>query len=262
MMGAMFRNNPQFVVLLIFFGLSGLSWIMNKLREQKQIKQINDARRKRREEELRTGRSTPASPGGDSSQQGEPLPSLEELAARRQRQLEELRARQQAKARQGGKATPPVVRPTGTVPQSRPTIRPAPPVAPPQAPQPPVRPIPPSPAQRVPTGRAKPGAPKRRQIVIGSPPKPKPQPSRPTPIREAEQPSRTLRALASTTGVSDEFGEATTHGLLTNIHAEATGSQDSGVGIAGVGAFSRDAMRRAIIMSEVLSPPVSMREGH
>ncbi len=261
-MRGMFRNNPQFVVLLIFFGLSGLSWIMNKLREQKQIKQINDARRKRREEELRTGRSSPASPGGDSSQQGEPLPSLEELAARRQKQLEELRARQQAKARQGGKSPPPVVRPTGTVPQSRPTIRPAPPMTPPRPPQMPVRPAPatpPGPPQRVPAGRGKPGAPKRRQIVIGSPPKPKPQPPRPTPVREAEQSTRTLRALASTTGVSDEFGEATTQGLLTDIHADPTASRDSAVGMAAAGAFSRDAMRRAIIMSEILSPPVSMR---
>jgi len=29
--------------------------------------------------------------------------------------------------------------------------------------------------------------------------------------------------------------------------------------MAAAGAFSRDSMRRAIIMSEILSPPISMR---
>jgi len=80
-------------------------------------------------------------------------------------------------------------------------------------------------------------------------------------VREVERPSRSLRALASTTGVSDEFGEATTQGLLTDVHAAATAPQEDAAAIVQSGGLSRDSMRRAIILSELLAPPVAIREG-
>lgn len=271
----MFRNNPQFLVLLIFFALSGLSWAVNKAREQKQIKQAREAQHRRREEELRTGRASGEEDGsvGPSA----PLPSLQELAAKRQKQLEELRARQQAKARDGGRPGP-VARP---IPGS--TVRQAPPTVP-NAPRPVRSATPPIPVPRPagspgrgvpkpargsqpprPIGQGVPGPPrgrgaaKRKPIVIGSAPA---KPRTPAPVRRIEDDRPVRRGIAASLDmITDDFGESSTKGLLTDIHAESMGVTAETTNLVEKGMLSRASLRQAIIMNEVLSPPVSLREG-
>lgn len=94
------QNNPQIWVVLIVLAFSGISWLFRVLKEQAEKKNAEQARQRRIEELLRTGR--------DPNQQGdaptaapatEPLDSaqarLREIAARRQAQLRELRRKQQ-----------------------------------------------------------------------------------------------------------------------------------------------------------------------
>jgi len=89
--------NSQLVIILIFAGISTLSWVFGKLREQAELKRARDDARKRRDEELRTGRSeqepSPAAARPTAAQS-----RAQELAARRQAQLEQLRRQQQSRA--------------------------------------------------------------------------------------------------------------------------------------------------------------------
>lgn len=262
-------NHPQLIVLLVFFGLSALSWAVNKAREHKQVQQAREAQRRRREQELRTGREEQAQPTAGGQGHSGPLPSLQELAAKRQAQLEELRARQQAKARGASVATGAAA--TRPAPQPRPAMRPAPPAPgvprPPRKPTPAVtRPAPPAATpvpQTGPRGRSgrpapparAPKAPARRPIVIGQPPA-KPAKTTPKPPQVVEPVRKP--GLAESTGVSDDFGESTTRGLLGGLAPEF---QPEPVGGPKTGSFTPAAMRRAIILSEILAPPVSMREN-
>lgn len=98
-------------MLLIFFGLSALSWVVGKMREQATIRKQKEEARQRYEEQLRTGRDAEPGPQRTVSPQT-PVPA--DLAERRQAQLRELRRQQQGRT----SASPPIVvaRPA---PQSR-----------------------------------------------------------------------------------------------------------------------------------------------
>lgn len=103
------QNNFQLVLFAAIFGLSILSWVVGKVREQAEIKRQRDAARRRMEEQLRTGRAEPA-PSPTTAAQGM---SAQELAARRQAQLQELRRQQAEKKRAALGATLPMPVPGG-----------------------------------------------------------------------------------------------------------------------------------------------------
>lgn len=88
------QGNYHLILVLIFFAFSALSWLIGKLREQAAIKKARDENRRAREEELRTGRvAEPPAPtrGGE-------LAELRELAAKRQEQLRQMREMQKRSA--------------------------------------------------------------------------------------------------------------------------------------------------------------------
>ena len=89
-------NNSQLIILLIFATISALSWVFGKLKEQSELKRARDEARRKRDEELRTGRVEQPSP----TSRMPPTPAqvrAQDMAARRQAQLEELRRQQQAR---------------------------------------------------------------------------------------------------------------------------------------------------------------------
>jgi hypothetical protein len=124
------QNLLQIAPFAVLIGFSLLNWLVRKLREQAELKKIEAERRRREVEALRTGRG-----GGEPSptavaearQEGAATQSdaqararLEELAARRRAQLEELRRRQQQR-RTGatGTTAPQGPTPQAPVPQTR-----------------------------------------------------------------------------------------------------------------------------------------------
>lgn len=110
-------------------GISAISWILQRLKEQAAIKQARDEIARAKNEELRTGRSSaPTAPKAVAQTETQ---ALQDLAARRQAQLRELRTRQMQQG-QPQSTTPPVVltppparRPAPSAPQHG-TLRPTP----------------------------------------------------------------------------------------------------------------------------------------
>ncbi|MGP1345880.1 MAG: hypothetical protein ACTS3F_04325 [Phycisphaerales bacterium] len=163
----------QLIILALFFGITAISWIANKLREQAEIKRIRDEMRRREEEALRSTNVMRREEADAAVAQGAKTPMqvrMEELAARRQAQLRELRERQAREAqqqRQGGARQPGVLLPGGRAGAPTPT-RPGP------------RPIPG--AQRQPTTRA----PQRPPVSIPGRTPGRSAPQRPTPSTRPE----------------------------------------------------------------------------
>lgn len=87
------QNLIQIIAIAIVLGVSGLSWLYRKLREQAALKRIEDERRRRQEELLRTGRDPLAEPAPPDDG-GEERRRQHEIAARREAELQELRRRQ------------------------------------------------------------------------------------------------------------------------------------------------------------------------
>jgi len=89
--------NFQLLIILLFFGFTALSWIVNKLREQAEVKRLRDEMRRREDESLRSTNVSRQAEADQRLQEGVKSPTqqrMEELAARRQAQLRELRERQ------------------------------------------------------------------------------------------------------------------------------------------------------------------------
>lgn len=218
--------NPGLIKLIFFlivFGFSFLSWVFRKLQEQAAKKKARDAVERRKLESLRTGRtiSEPVAVPTD------PAEAARQEAAKRRAQIEELRRRQQERVRQqaAAKTAPPTARPS-TPPRDRPVARPLPPIVKipgstgPTVPQ--TRPLPtPKPARP---------APKR---PVAKRPEPKPEPRRIAAPLTTQQPAPTAPAPAGPAGVSGAQPDR------PRTPAD---------------------WRRAIIMNEILSPPVSVRE--
>lgn len=88
-------NWLQFLIFAIFLSAPALSWAVQKLREQADVKRQRAEAARRREEELRTGRvSDPQRENKPSSVREDRMTELQRLAERRQQQLRELRERQ------------------------------------------------------------------------------------------------------------------------------------------------------------------------
>lgn len=243
----------QLIGFVLVVGLSALSWLFQKVAEQREKKRRVDLAEKRTLETLRTGREPT---------EGEVPPSVtsrqQELAAKRQAQLEELRRRQQERARQ---QTQP--RPSATVELPRPRApQPAPgPTRPPRA-QPPIVFIPGSSGPIVVTPRkpARPGPqartparPPAQQVPrAGKRPAAAPR-QRPSQRIAPAQPQERPAASASTS-----------HGLLSDINTQAptapvdlpTGqNMERGENIPR----TPGEWRRALVMREVLSKPLALR---
>lgn len=220
-------NYVQLIVLLIVMGFSGLSWLFRKIQEQAAKKRAMDQLERRKLEALRTGRDVGAEASGDVDAQAR------EQAARRRAQIEELRRRQQERSR--AKVNVPAAERT-----------------------PPMRPLPP--ILRVP-GSSGPTVPQRgpgRTTSIKPVPVPKPQRAtqekrRPQPPKPARRPleQRPVESRRITAPLEQQ--------QLTAAPPEPAPAREV-LAVTGVSRpRSAAEWRRAIVLSELLSPPKALR---
>ncbi len=252
-------GSGHLIILLIVFGMSAISWVIGKLREQAAIKRMKDELKRRQEEELRTGRTSEPSQPTKLSE----LQQLRELAIKRQQQLEQMRAAQ----RTAGQADAARARGTlGAPSQGGPVV---------------LIPSPPIPTGRIPKPTRAPGVPGipggpgvPRTIPGGGRPAGGAGSSRPVPRRAAEpEPQRTLARPPATVPVPEPArGVTQGRGRLMEIaSAQSDRAGDAGrpsapaavelaalVGLRARGGGAAE-LRRAILLSEVLGPPVSAR---
>jgi len=90
------QNWVQFLIFALFLGAPALSWVVQQLREKSEVKRERAMAARRREEELRTGRTSESSQPQTlvAPKSDDRMTELQRLAERRQQQLRELRARQ------------------------------------------------------------------------------------------------------------------------------------------------------------------------
>lgn len=224
------RNWPiNLLLFLIAVGFPALRAVLQAIARQREAAKAEVMKQKRVEEALRTGK------GLDSADQSAISPS-DALEARRRAQLEELRRRGRerksgAVARIPGSTGPTVPMPRpGSAAPARSSLPPAPPVRPSGRPAAPARPTPAA-------GRpgAKPTSGSRRQQQ-----KQAARPVLPPPQEEAE-----VRRLVPDSPISSPAA-------LPPAGAVSDGSPETPVALAAD-------WRRALIMKEVLDPPLALR---
>jgi hypothetical protein len=220
------------IVIALIVGFSALSWLARKLQEQAARKRALEEIERRRAELLRTGK--------DPGVVVEPVLSaqearLQEIAARRQAQLQELRRRAQMRQQQGGSVTArvPGLPPRASTPVPVPMPRPAPsprpvPIARPPAPAPPRTPSrgPVEPARR----------------PRSAPPAAVPRPARPAAIRPAPRP--------------EVIGESHAERLVPDVPLEPPRPK---AGHRRWSPRSAAEWRRAVVLAEILGPPVGRK---
>lgn len=238
----------QNLIVLAMIAISVGSAIYGKLREVRERRKLQERLRRQREEELRTGRPAAPAPAPTAAA---PSSRHSELAARRQAQLEELRRRQQQ----------PIVVP--------PTAGPRPVPIPGQRAPTPVRPAPSH-------GRSAggPSAPVRVPVLVRppEPPKPRePRAGRPGAVKPVER--RTAAAIepAAPTGRDGESPEPPRAQALVRASREPEPKTAAGfrpVGGARSLFFNPDGsarsgaeLARLIVVNEILSPPLSLRNA-
>jgi len=84
-------NNIQLIIILIFLGISGISWVLRKLQEKAAERALEERRKRREDEYLRTGRTSDEGMAARPVDSADAQAKLRELAAKRQAQLRELR---------------------------------------------------------------------------------------------------------------------------------------------------------------------------
>lgn len=226
-------NQNQTIQLIIFLLIAGsgvLRWLLQKLQEQAAEKRRRDELERRQQEALRTGRDpvriVVVEPSGDD----ERARRQAQEAARRQAQIEEFRRRQQERARQRLETIP-----GRGVPPTRSTASPPPIVVIPGSTGPTV----PQPArsrqQRTPVQS-------KRRPQPAPPPAPEPprrrEPVVAPPLRPVESPS--VGRLGTPAQRDPSAPKAETFAILTPPR-------------------SPQEWRRAILLTEILSPPVADR---
>lgn len=256
-------NNLGAVFIAIMIGSSFFGWLAKQLKEQAELKRIETEKNRRRQEALRTGRDPDAEEAAQrkraaeaaaraqiqaqaqaqaqarSQAGGPPGPSsagrtrLEEIAARRQAQLEELRRRraeQLARSGQGNQSQAP----------GRQTQQPAR-QAPARTQQP----------QQQPQRRSP-------KIKRPTPPQVRPQPTitptpqiRPTPAARETVEQHHLNVSLEQRHLDTNVAPASTSERRVRTPADSLRSTIDGGGI-----------RDAILLAEIIAPPVSMREHH
>jgi len=238
------KANPQALVIFLVALFSVLGTVVKQIQEKKEARRIQQERERRKRDALRTGRVEPAAspPSPAANPEAARQRRLQELAERRRAQLEEIRRRQQATP-----APPPA-------PATRPTpiARTGAPVRP--RPQAPARPMP-APARPAP----------RPQAPVARTPVQRQQPTRAPVARQA--PARVARPTAP---VSKQPGArqrpparataATTAPITrTEVGAVPTATPRARSSVGSRLFSGRSDLRRAIVLSEVLGPPVSLR---
>lgn len=243
-------SSIHLILILLVFGASALSWVIGKLREQAAVKRMKDEARRRTDEELRTGRITdaPAEPSRSSE-----LAELRELAARRQQQLQQMRQtqKQTAAQRREDAARGPAPVPIRSTP-SQPSPRPGVPGFPGK------RPAPASGGPGVPGGASQ--QPRTRVLDVRVPTK-KAKESAPFPVPVPVPETTRVRRLVADT--------PSTAAGTTQSAAFPGGDDDRRAAPVGFSAIlglrpgTRDpgALRRALVLSEILGPPVASRSN-
>lgn len=235
--------NNQFIIILIAFGLSFLSWLFKQLRERYAVKQARMMEERRREEALRTGRR--ADPRQAAADPGVQI--QQETVAQRQAAERARREREQQAQRRGapGRTMLGPAFPNPSVPIPRAPMRPATPVRRTPA-QPPVV--------------LGPGAQRRP-----APQPPRQQATRPPRVRPAQRPPEPRQtATLSPVGRLIVEGQSTVTRLVEETSPQFA-SQPS-VRRPAVRSLFADRQpsaaewRRALLVSEVLAAPVSLRD--
>jgi hypothetical protein len=271
-------NYIQLLVLLLVFAASAIGWVWRKYQEQREIQRIERDRERRRMEGYRTGKfdtdvapttfgvdtqqpkptmQAPGSPtipaGGTAAPTAEDVKRrLAELAERRRAELEALRKRGQS----GAPAPAAPAAPAPTRVPVQPAQQPVQPVAQPR-PQPRQQPQPvaPSrPAQQRRTLSPQQAEAERRKRAAAQ--------------ARAEDEERRRREQERSDQEAHEAREAAFRRVAQAGETEAVPAKPAvatvGGALAGLGpvdsAEQAAQWRRAILMMEVLSPPVSARE--
>jgi len=243
----------QLAIVIIFLSLSGIGWLLRQLQEQAAIKRQRDEARRRELERLRTGRT-----GEDDDEPARPLTLEERIAEARERRLEELRRRQAAEQgqvvlTQGGTQTTP--RQTPRVPQPRPAQVPQRPPATQRNPVPQHTPTPQRPMQ-----------PPRTIQTQTQPESQRAQSTRDRLIeRQRELIERAQRGAAqqaqaaAARGANERQRQAPQAGRANRPARDSFPKAGVRTRTPLLGHITHNDLRRAIVMSELLQPPVSMR---
>jgi hypothetical protein len=243
--------NPQYLRLIIFLivmGFSFLSWMFRKLQEQAAKKKAKEAIERRELEVLRTGRDV-----GMPRAAASPGTATQRARSEAERRIEELRRRRDELVRR---------RAAGT---SAPTAAQTPPQATPASAPPRARPEPP-PLIFIP-GSSGP-------IVVARPrvqPAPLPVPPAPARVRTVASPIAPLNAppvAKARTGAGKAPARGVAGSLVAKLDKAAavaaaaqpasTSSEGSAMGLQAVLRTPAE-WRRAIVVRELLSPPISER---
>ncbi|TVQ59292.1 MAG: hypothetical protein EA379_11330 [Phycisphaerales bacterium] len=254
------RFRIDLLIVLIALGAPFLQWLIVKLREQAEVAKRKREHERQKAEALRTGRPIPAEPVGapaaKSSTKADAARSRQErLREIRQRQMEEARKRQRPTASPAPRPTPSVR--TGGAPTAQPTAT--------QRPVPiPTRQTQPTPTPRAPAtivGNA-PGVSERaRQIEEAR-----------RQQREKLERARGDAERATRGGASgDKPGESRKYesvfATVRRARAAHLGDEEEmaeELAVAAsplLGRLTRADARRAIVMMELLSPPIAMRSN-
>jgi len=232
-------------IVFILLGVSALSWVFGKMKENaeaEEAKQRARLHRQRLQEQAQRREVT-----GDSDA-AERVPA-ERLATMRREQLAQLRQERLAalRAEMASRLQSASPRPSATSRSSQ--SKPKPSRHPPQRPTP----APPPPSQRLEYDRP---------IRQSAPPEPQSQSAtRPEILRP--KPVAPDRAGFTDLGVhaphgAHRVGESHVHRLITD--ASVISPQVKRAKIPGGSVLTIDDWRRAIVLNEVLSPPVSLRD--
>jgi len=224
----------QFVIVLIFLGISAASWVFGKMKEKAEAQEAQERARIHRERVDRLsdqGQQPKATPRPQQSQakqlaQQQAMQRKQQLALLRQERLAALRAEMAARLQSPSQSQ-----------SARPTATPRPARAQaPSKPRPTAQPQPQPTRTNVATMRKPPSVSHDRSQLADLK----------THARHAEH-------------TSQDEGESTVHRLVTDAEITVVHQTRHGVGI--LTNLTTEDWRRAIIMSELLAPPVSMRGG-
>ncbi len=252
-------SNIQLIVVLIFLAFSGIAWVVRKFREQREMQRLEQQRARMRDEMLRTGRVPEGADLGPQQPTAAPVAApvasdpkarLRELAEKRRAQLQDLKQRQAARGTGGTTIQTPrpaparPVGPRGAPVGGRPGTGARPvPVSPRQStPRPTPRPRPQSPVQ---------GTTTRRQVPPAPPAQRPPAPARPRPTTRREVPARPARRTETKRPLTSPLHQPT-----SQQQPRAPRSVPQGQRVLNLRGTN---LRDAIILSELLAPPVGTR---
>lgn len=236
-------NRPQTIVWFAFIAFVVVSSIIKKIKAEKLKREIKQRQAQAELDRLRTGgiepvtrttrqvplapQHTPMMPAPDGPTPSPRQASLEEIAEARRRKIAEMRSRQTAGS------------PTGPASQGTRVVR-----------------LPNGVTIEVPTGTTTP--PPVAAPVPTRSPKPVKQRPQPKAPREAH-PEQAAQRQPEPVATAAAYAQAPSPLQMTPAGARAAVARRGPAGFAAILGSDRASVRRAIILSEVLGPPVSAR---